>query len=225
MRLKLFLWLTMCLFYFNGAAQTTYFISSAGSDSNDGKTVNAPWKTLKELVPGNTYLFKRGDTFNFAIDRVKNPEKKPITINSYGKGNKPLFNLYKRIRKNAWSSSSTNIWKVDLKNTENYTGFMSSNDTNVGFIKVNGQIKGNKLKQVNELTTAWDFYSDSQYLYVYSSYNPGEANTFDIATNQVMLLLSDGMSVSNLSLKGTGSHAVQGKEISNIKLKYKQSVK
>ena len=94
---KLLFWLILCFLNLNVIAQTSFFISNKGRDDNDGKTVSSSWKTLKEIRPGNSYYFKRGDTFNFTIDQVNNPNRLPIKISSYGKGNKPIISLYKRI--------------------------------------------------------------------------------------------------------------------------------
>jgi len=216
--MKSFLLVLACLISFKLTAQTTYYLSSKGNDNNDGKTVSTTWKTIKTVEPGCTYLLKRGDTFHFNLLQIKNPEKKPIKIAAYGKGNKPVIDLYKRIVKGAWIQHAANIWKVNLKDTANYTGYRSPKDTNVGFIKVNGKIKGNKLKQLDELRMPWDFFSDETYLYVFSEADPGKTNAIDVVTNQIIIILSDGMTLSNLALKGTGAHAVQGRNASGIKL-------
>ena len=45
---------------------TTYYVSNAGDDENDGTSPEAAWKTLKKvaefsLSPGDGVLFRRGD--------------------------------------------------------------------------------------------------------------------------------------------------------------------
>jgi hypothetical protein len=62
------------------SAQTTYYISSSGSDAANGTTQSSPWKTLNKIYdvshevggaeghieyfhPGDSILFKRGDVF------------------------------------------------------------------------------------------------------------------------------------------------------------------
>jgi len=80
----------------------TYFISSSeGSDEWTGQAethrgTNGPWKTLARASmnyqPGDSILLKRGDTWNDELRPKGNgtPDK-PITISSYGKGNKPII--------------------------------------------------------------------------------------------------------------------------------------
>ena len=45
---------------------TKYYVSADGNDSNDGKSIDTPWKTLArvdkaQLLPGDGVLFRRGD--------------------------------------------------------------------------------------------------------------------------------------------------------------------
>lgn len=76
--------------------QTAFYLSSDGDDSNPG-TKDAPWITLQKissttLFPGDSVLFKSGDTFNghFVVNG-SGIEGKPILITSYGDGEKPII--------------------------------------------------------------------------------------------------------------------------------------
>ncbi|WP_109830523.1 right-handed parallel beta-helix repeat-containing protein [Reichenbachiella versicolor] len=79
------------------AIATNYYISSSiGKDSNQG-TIAAPFKSLNKisstvLYPGDTVLFKSGDTFkgHYKING-SGKEGKPVVITSYGKGEKPIL--------------------------------------------------------------------------------------------------------------------------------------
>lgn len=74
-----------------------YYISSTeGDDFNDG-TIDAPFKTLQKIsqIPlkkGNTVNFKCGDRFDghFVVNG-SGTEAEPITITSYGNGEKPVI--------------------------------------------------------------------------------------------------------------------------------------
>lgn len=74
-----------------------YYVSSSytGSIANGGSTT--PWKSMSSinqsvLVPGDSVLFKRGDTFTGSINITKSGTSgNPITWGAYGTGNKPLF--------------------------------------------------------------------------------------------------------------------------------------
>jgi len=209
-------------FPFAGFGHDTYYIAANGSDSNDGRSEAAPWKTIRQIRPGNTYLLKRGDTFYFPVKRVANDliRDDKIVIAAYGKGEKPFISLYKTITADAWVSVGINVWKVDLKDTANYTGYLDNTDSNVGFLKVGSQIKGNKLDSLNALKTDWDFYSDDKYLFVYFNQNPSRlTDKIKITVNTHIISLSNNMEVRDLSLEGTGGHAIQGVYAANVILK------
>jgi len=70
---------------------TTYYVSNAGDDSNDGKSPETAWKTPKKvseayLFPGDGVLFKRGDLFRGNVT-----VKAGVTYGAYGTGEKPKF--------------------------------------------------------------------------------------------------------------------------------------
>ncbi len=76
-------------------SQNYYVSSSEGKDGNDGLTSQTALKTLKKisafsLLPGDSILLKRGDQWNekFKLQWSGSPGN-PITINAYGKGQKP----------------------------------------------------------------------------------------------------------------------------------------
>ncbi|MBR8538218.1 T9SS type A sorting domain-containing protein [Carboxylicivirga sediminis] len=73
-----------------------YISSSEGDDANDG-TIDAPFQSLEKisqapLKPGNTVNFKCGDRFDghFVVNGSGTTDY-PITITSYGEGNKPII--------------------------------------------------------------------------------------------------------------------------------------
>ncbi|WP_127505568.1 carbohydrate-binding domain-containing protein [Actinoplanes solisilvae] len=71
---------------------TTYYVDPAGSNSNNGTSPSSAWKTVAEvnartLVPGDTVLFKRGQTFTgtgLTADTAR------ITYGAYGDENGAL---------------------------------------------------------------------------------------------------------------------------------------
>jgi len=76
-------------------AQTTYYVSTSGNDSNSGAQ-SQPWKTLKESIPklsaGNTLLV-RGGTYNetdISIS-INGTASNPITIKNFP-GENPVIN-------------------------------------------------------------------------------------------------------------------------------------
>jgi hypothetical protein len=82
----------------HAATGTTYYVDSvAGSDSNSGTSSSSPWKSLAMidstvLRPGDTVLFKAGDTWNGQLaPRGSGSPGDPITFASYGTGAKPVI--------------------------------------------------------------------------------------------------------------------------------------
>lgn len=108
---------------------TTYYVSTSGSDSNDGKSESKPWKTLKKVnsmmgsfKPGDNVLFKRGDKFEEGITlkiTVDGTKDKRILFGAYGSGAKPIISLQTDLP--GWKDSSNweihnsdkKIWKMD----------------------------------------------------------------------------------------------------------------
>jgi hypothetical protein len=81
------------------------------------------------------------------------------------------------------------VYKVDLSNSGNYTQYVPTTGDrgNVGFIKVDGVIWGDKKSSKTQLTSQWDYYSDgASILYIYST-TPPSANVIECnsATNGV----------------------------------------
>ena len=74
----------------------TYYVSASGNDNNDGLSESTPIKTTKKLnklslVAGDTIAFKRGEIFTGASLEINasGSDENPITVCSYGSGDKP----------------------------------------------------------------------------------------------------------------------------------------
>jgi hypothetical protein len=202
-------------------AQKTFYISNSGKDSNSGLTPSLPLRNLHSVQPGNKYLFKSGGIYYLNIRKISNPEPdNKIIISSYGNGSKPIISSYKTIKPLAWKLFKTNIWKVDLRDTNNYSGFVDSrSNSNVGFLKISGKIYGKRSNKIEELSNPYDFFCDSAYLYVMLRVDPLKAPAVRIACNDLIIHLSDNMTISNISLCGTGSHGIRGEDCKNVSLK------
>ena len=80
------------------SASVIYISSSSGDDSNSGLTPETAFKTLAkvnsyDLLPGDSLLFKSGDTFvgKLSIVNESGSSEKPILISNYGDGDLPIF--------------------------------------------------------------------------------------------------------------------------------------
>ena len=79
-------------------ASAIYISSSTGDDSNNGLTPETAFQTLGkinslELLPGDSLLFKSGDTFlgKLSILNEGGSSDKPILVSSFGNGEKPIL--------------------------------------------------------------------------------------------------------------------------------------
>ena len=72
-------------------ATKTYYVSTSGSDSNNGLSTGAPFATsaaaLAAAAPGSTILFQRGGVWTSQLAVAANN----ITIDAYGTGKPPRF--------------------------------------------------------------------------------------------------------------------------------------
>ena len=94
-----------------------FYVSNEGNDSNDGLSINTPWKTLtklnqmmsaKTVKNGDAVLFRRGDTFRGNITiRDHN-----VTLGSYGNESltKPHIwgSAYNAAKEGEWEEIYTN---------------------------------------------------------------------------------------------------------------------
>lgn len=81
---------------------TTYYVSAAGSDTNDGKSTATPWATVSKvnsasLNPGDSVLFRGGDTFTGEVyigsgGLASGTAANPVTFGSYGTGRATITN-------------------------------------------------------------------------------------------------------------------------------------
>ncbi len=209
--------------------EKTYYVSANGT-STDGTDINNPTNletlSYKEIKSGDTILFKCGDTFYSDIDLdINNTDNRKITISSYGTGERPTFSAYKYIGNN-WQKYNNNVYRIDIKNTNNFSGYKLAynNDAyNVGFLEDdNGNKYYNKKNSIDSLSSKYDFYSDGeQYLYLYTNTNPyNELGNIKAAVKTGLLYLRSNMDISNLRLAYSGGHGIVGgsQTLENIKI-------
>lgn len=75
----------------------TYYVAASGSDSNSGLSPKQAWKTIEKInntkfSAGDAILFHAGDSWDGQLAPLgSGAEGRPIVIDSYGKGNKPVI--------------------------------------------------------------------------------------------------------------------------------------
>jgi hypothetical protein len=201
-----------------------YYVSNAGSDTNNGRSPGAAWASIAKVNaatfnPGDMVLFRRNDEFfgKLTIPGVRSVQDKKVTVGAYGSGRLPKLSRYKVLTSTSWVAHAANIWKIDLSDLTKFTGDreVGLQGVNVGFLRVAGAIKGVKRWSVDTLAADWEFYSDeAQWLYVYSATNPGQRAT-DIRAAIGQRIVDyvgggNGIRYINLDLVGCGGHAING---------------
>ncbi len=130
----------------------TYYISNWGSDSNDGLSITAPWKTIDKLnysmsgmKGGDQILFERGSVFYGQINVTVTSNSGAITFGSYGAGNLPVISGSVPIT--GWKKYKGNIVFADVENARVKNVFVNDKEMvlarypNSGFLTINSPNK------------------------------------------------------------------------------------
>lgn len=94
----------------SGFSQTTYYVSSAGNDANNGTSTSTPWQTLTKVnsrtfVPGDQILFRRGDTWLGTLKIMQaGTAANRILFGDYGSGPKPVIDG--RMQLTTWETTA-----------------------------------------------------------------------------------------------------------------------
>lgn len=203
--------------------EVIYVSSSMGDDSNPG-TKDKPLKSISAVpYKSNVHIYlKRGDIFFERIYNFKNS-----IIEAYGSGEKPILCGF-RILKNtkAWIKVNGNVWKLDMSQNENFTGFLRTSATsdktfhNIGMIYDIGrdQIYGNMVESLSKLRENGDFFVSSSFkkekedrdsfrwLYFYYDKDPNLLEDLCISVGEKGINKIEECKISNLSIVGFGIH-------------------
>ncbi|HEX8279073.1 MAG TPA: right-handed parallel beta-helix repeat-containing protein, partial [Segetibacter sp.] len=121
-----FLFFVISLFALKYSFATTYYFSDITGDDNysaiQAQNPLTPWKTInklnafRNLKPGDSVLFKKGETFYGNIKVQANGEvNEPITYSSYGSGPNPVISGFTSI--NGWTFSNGNTYYANVSAT------------------------------------------------------------------------------------------------------------
>ena len=129
--------LLLVLFYFGGIAHAKIITSPTGNDANAGTSTSTPWQTIAKFnsvfasrSPGDSLLFKRGDTFYGSITISRSGSSgSPITIGAYGTGANPVITGFTTV--SAWTNLGSNIWEsTSAVSALSYTNMVVINGVN-----------------------------------------------------------------------------------------------
>lgn len=158
--------------YVNAA---NYYFSSAGNDANSSVQAQnplTPWRSLSRLnsfmnslQPGDSVLFRRGDTFygQIIITRSGNSSQK-IHFGAYGSGTQPIISGF--YVPSSWNNTGSGIWETNCTSCGTFTNavnlnghntamgrFPNNDAANKGYLKFESH-SGNTQITDNELTGA-----------------------------------------------------------------------
>ena len=190
-------------------AKNIYYFSNSGDDSNDGKSPERPFLTLKkinelDLNSGDVVLFERNSVFRLAAAVLL---KNGVSYGAYGKGEKPQFlgSPY-NFNSSNWEDFANDVWKLDFE------------WDNLGTVLINdGEIAGHRLISLDDLKEDGDFYLDEEnhWLYLKSSLNPKNYNSVEISAGSFSLFSVgnnpgkvNNVSIDNLCFKLASIHGV-----------------
>lgn len=96
----------------------SHYISSSGNDLHPGTSPETAWRSIDKvnkvfpwLSPGDSILFRRGDTFSGTIVASKSGRPgKNIVISAYGEGKMPLIQSIEKL--DQWEQVSKGIYKA-----------------------------------------------------------------------------------------------------------------
>lgn len=111
---------------------TTYYVSSSGSDANNGTASATPWKTLSKVSgtvfnPGDNILFNSGDTFTGQLTISSSGSiGLPVIYGKYGIGSLPYLAAQGATQSTIYSLNKGYFELNDLK----VTNYLVGNDIN-----------------------------------------------------------------------------------------------
>lgn len=209
----------------------SFYVSAQGSDDADGLSPAAAWKSISQVNaqlddgtvrPTDTVLFESGRTF---FGKLRPPAGRPVgagylTFGSFpstGSRDRPVISSYKVLNQpGGWRQVDATTWTVDVSSDAGgrthtgYDGGQGGGD-NIGFLKVDGTIQGNRVWRPTDLLAQWDFYCSEGTLHVRSTTNPTTlARDIRAACDGACVSLTDSLRVTGLRFEGSGGHGAQG---------------
>ncbi len=213
------------------ATAKTFYVSNKGSDTANGTSQATAWATIPrvqqaidsgELTRGDSVLFEAGGRFYgqfTSFDALQGQGR--LTFGSYGSGARPQIMAYKVLnRQGAWRHLGANRWQLQLDDLSTHIGNHSTQDTNVGLLRVNNELFGGRKLSIDELSNDWDWFSDlgQGTLTVYSHTNPSLRGDVRAAVNGRIFQAKSDFTIEGLDLIGCGGHGVQVVDVQGVRV-------
>jgi hypothetical protein len=178
----------------NTTVSRQYYVSNAGSDSNDGLTTSTPWQTIAHVnsiafCPGDSISFNRGNIWREQlVPAASGTSGNPITYNDYGSGALPVMNGAFLLT--GWTLSSGNIWTAPASLGYGGNGLI-----------LNGSVWGTNTSGTLTANGQWSYVEG--HVSLYSTSNPN-SETVEIQARTY------GIEISGLSYLNFNSLAAYG---------------
>ncbi len=214
-------------------APHTYYIDPVnGDNASDGISPERPLKSHaeREVLPGDTVLFKRGSVIRDMMHTCNGEEGAPLTYGAYGEGDKPTFLGSVAVGDpGAWTEERPNVWR--------YTGTLSSEVCNLVFN--DGEFCGTLRWSFEDLRHSGEWYyttvgatsagdcwegpdSQNAVLYLCSPTNPGQAYGSIECVLWGQRKLAGGQChvvLENLSFRNSGVHGYHACHVRNVTIR------
>ena len=181
-----------------------YYVDfTSGNDVWAGTSPATAWKTMNKVnsktsdfVPGDSILFKRGETWKgtrLYIENIEGTSLTNIVYGAYGTGNKPVINSI--INQNhTWTSIGGNIWKANNPPADN-----------PGRMLINGveKLRANIQSELDGVNFFWRYDEGTNDLYIFSTTDPNGSTTIEYATDFPLIIgYASNVTICNLDLQG-----------------------
>ena len=211
----------ICAVVSEAAAHTYYVDATVGNNQNTGLSPAAAWQGLErvnlaELKPGDTVLFKRGETWRGQLVPNSGKEGAPVTYGAYGRGARPLvLGSVSRSEPGNWQAEGKNLWST----VKSAAPLLSVDVGNIIFDQ--GKAVGVKKWKREDLKQPGDYWYDAQTRQVtlYEEKNPAELyQSIELALRRH--IVDEGnksyVTYDNLALKCGAAHGFGGASTHHI---------
>src|SRR6267154_438876 len=214
MRMRLLLF-ALCMVPLLPTRAATYYVDAEhGSDSNNGTSPTAAWKSINKLnqqkfLPGDAIFFRRGQIWREQLNLQSSGEvQRPITIDAYGEGSLPEISGADLAPPEGWTACQNcgaNIWQSGVVAQPNV-------------ILLDG-IKAAKRLTSGDLKSPGDWNWSNGTLYIYAADQPARAfpkHGVEIGTRPIGINLTGIAYVTIKNLRVSGANAAPYALGSNI---------
>lgn len=175
-KFKKYFTILFCFVSFHVSATVYYVSNSNGNDGETGTFKETAWKTIAKVnaqtfSPGDSILFNKNDIWRETLNIPSSGSSDNyIYFGTYGSGKNPA--IYGSEAVYTWTSQGNNVWKSD-----NTFSNPHQNNADIHFINGDNVIWGHFRPDINSLASNYDWTWSSNYIYVYSTSDPGSIFT------------------------------------------------